>query len=901
MRPEPAAGKQGKDDEILPPGLIRVLDEIPHGVTVQNESGQLIYANKTAAQLIGYDSPAELLNTPAEKVLDRFEMLDEAGRPLPLDQLPGRIALREKRSAECVIRFRLKSSGKERISNIKSVPLHENSRALAINIFQDLTETKRQEEHRNFLLAAGKLLNSSLDYKATLSNIARLAVPHIADWCGVDIVGTNFSLERLVVAHEDQKKIPLAEELARKYPNQPGDKTGTYKVARSGQAEFYPIITEEMLKNSAKNPDHFRLLRQIGFHSAMIVPLRGQDAVLGTITFVNSDNSRSFDRADVGMAEELGRMAGLAVENASSFRKTEEALERQKAFIRIIWRSEESMRNLADAIPQIVWTAAADGQLDYYNRRWYEYTGHKKTEIRKIPDWFAAVHPEDSQSARETWQAALEKREEFKIECRLRNGIGEYRWHLGRAVPVFDSNGQVVKWFGTYTDIHDQKLAEEKVRYQAYHDTLTGLPNRIMLEKKMQDAMREADANGNQCAILFLDLDRFKVINDSLGHRIGDALLCEVAERLRHCTLRESDMVGRLGGDEFTILLTRIASTREAVRIARRVNNLLDSPIQVESHSFHISSSVGIAFYPMDGKDVHALFKNADLALYRAKAYGRNRYQLYNETMNQEANKRLGLENDLRQAIRGREFQLCYQPIVDISQNQVLGAEALVRWPHPQYGKLMPAEFIPVAEETGLILPIGKWVLQTACRDFKKWQSAGFAVPRISVNLSPLQFSDVHLLDHIEKVLKESRLGPECIDVEITESTAMDNIDRTIHKLKSLKHLGVQITIDDFGTGYSSLNYLRRFPLDKLKIDKSFVKHVLVEEQDATLIKTIISIGHTLNLKVVAEGVENARQAALLSTLGCDKLQGYYISPPLDFADATDWLKQRQNRLFSPA
>lgn len=429
-----------------------------------------------------------------------------------------------------------------------------------------------------------------------------------------------------------------------------------------------------------------------------------------------------------------------------------------------------------------------------------------------------------------------------------------------------------------------QRRVEEMFRHQASHDPLTGLPNRILFEDRLSLALAQAHRRGEILAVAFLDLDRFKTINDTLGHTVGDELLQSVAQRLVGC-LRQGDTIARWGGDEFTLLLPQIHCPEEAAKLAQQVLKCFKTPFRIGERELHITTSIGIALAPYDGEDTATLLKNADATMYRAKQQGKDNFQLYTPEMNQKALEQLVLANHLYKALNREEFLLHYQPQLDLETGQIVAMEALVRWQHPELGLVSPNQFIPLAEETGLIGAIGEWVLQAACAQNRAWQLAGLPPMRIAVNLSARQFQQQHLSQTIARVLAETRLEPCYLEVEITESIAMQDVDFTIKVLQELQQMGIQIAMDDFGTGYSSLATLRRFPLNTLKAAREFVNDITTDEKDAAIIKSIVALGHGLELKVIAEGVESIEQLKFLHAVKCDGMQGYLFTQPLP-ADA---------------
>ena len=437
-----------------------------------------------------------------------------------------------------------------------------------------------------------------------------------------------------------------------------------------------------------------------------------------------------------------------------------------------------------------------------------------------------------------------------------------------------------------------QRRVEDMIRHQASHDPLTGLPNRLLFDKRLSLALAYAHQSGEMLAVMFLDLDRFKTINDTLGHASGDQLLQRVAHRLAKC-LKPSDTIARWGGDEFTLILPQVRSAHDATKIARRILKTLKSSFDCQGQEIHVTTSIGIALAPYDGEDAETLLKNADMAMYRAKQQGKNDFQLYAPDMNTRALDQLVLANDLYRALNRGEFVLHYQPQVNLKTGQIVAMEALVRWQHPLRGLVPPIQFIPLAEETGQIKAIGEWVLQTACAQNRAWQDAGLPPIRMAVNLSARQFQQHNLVKSIDRVLAETGLEAQYLEVEITESIAMQDTSITVAILEELQARGVYISLDDFGTGYSSLATLKNFPLHTLKIDRAFVKDLTTDAKDAALIRAIVALGHGLNLGVIAEGVETAEQQEFLRSVGCDAMQGYFFSKPLPAA-AIAQLYQRQ-------
>ena len=454
-------------------------------------------------------------------------------------------------------------------------------------------------------------------------------------------------------------------------------------------------------------------------------------------------------------------------------------------------------------------------------------------------------------------------------------------------------NGEPAFYVASFTDVSASKEAEERIRELAYHDVLTGLPNRLLLLDRLEHALANAQRGRHHLAVMFIDLDRFKNINDSLGHATGDLLLKEVASRLR-CCIRDVDTVARLGGDEFVVVLENLEEEVDAVSVANKIQTAFNRPITVNGETLHVSTSIGIALYPEDGMNAETLMQNADTAMYQAKGQGCNNYQFFAPFMNEQAREKLVLENTLQEALSRDEFQLYYQPIIDIGTGAMVSAEALIRWDSPERGLIPPDKFIPIAEETGVIVPIGDWVIRQACRDLVSWKGMGFAPPRVSVNISPRQFRQPSLQARIRATLEATGVSAQQLELEMTESALMERPDQAARLLNELKSLGMGIVIDDFGTGYSSLAYLKKFPIDKLKIDRSFVRDLESDKSDREITLAVIALSHNLGLRVVAEGVETQTQLDFMHRHKCDYVQGFYYSKPMRGDAFTAYLSTRR-------
>jgi len=540
-------------------------------------------------------------------------------------------------------------------------------------------------------------------------------------------------------------------------------------------------------------------------------------------------------------------------------------------------RSEVEL-NRAQAIAQLgSWsfdpvTGRFDGSAEAYR-----IFGLARTDAIDLDTLLAVIHPDDREMVARALRQAVEG-DEFDIEYRILSGE-HIRWISSRAMVESNAEGKTVAIVGTSLDITDRKHAEERIDFLAHFDALTGLPNRAQMEDRLKYAISMAKRNKENIALMFIDLDRFKDINDTLGHSIGDGLLVLLAKRLRDM-LREQDVVSRFGGDEFIVMLPG-TEVRGISLVVQKLLEIIAQPYQVEHYDLNLTASVGIAIYPGDGEDLESLSKNADAAMYRAKQDGRNCFRFFTAEMQERSARNLQLVNDLRHALEREQFHVLYQPQLSLQDGRIVGAEALLRWQHPELGLVTPAEFIPVAEDSGLILPIGEWVMRHAVRQAKEWMENGSEPLVMAVNLSAVQFRHANLPDMVTRILEEEDLPPEYLELELTEGVAMNDPQSAIAMMDNLHDRGIRMSIDDFGTGYSSLSYLKKFKIYKLKIDQSFVRDISTDPEDKAIVSTIISMARNLGLKTIAEGVETAGQLSFLLEQGCDEVQGYYYSKPL--------------------
>jgi diguanylate cyclase (GGDEF)-like protein/PAS domain S-box-containing protein len=640
-------------------------------------------------------------------------------------------------------------------------------------------------------------------------------------------------------------------------------------VLQSGQ----PFWNADMVSSAATA--RAKIAREAGLRALFIMPISAAGTSLAAISF-NSRHIREPDRRFLTAVRIIGNQVGQILQRKLVEEDVRESEERFHSMTKLssdtYWEQDDEYRFT------VVSGIGAGGQeisTRLIGKKRWEQEYVNMTE----KDWVEHI-------------SVLDARKQFRdLElCRL-NESGQKVWTSVSGEPVLDRSGRFKGYRGVGKDITPRKHAEERVQYLAHHDGLTGLPNRAMFNELLTLAVQYGRRYHHQLAVMFIDLDRFKIINDTLGHEAGDLLLKDVSRRLRQA-LRTSDVVARLGGDEFVVLVQEVDEPSQMEIVARKLLSALIKPMTIMGQECRITGSIGICMFPADAEDEESLMKKADLAMYQAKEEGKNDVRFYSDKIKVHSFERLALEMSLRLALERKEFVLHYQAKLDLNTNSVTGMEALLRWMHPALGIVAPAQFIPLAEETGLILPIGRWVIKAACGQSVAWQRQGLPPLCMSVNLSARQFMDEDLIHDVKRALDESGLKPELLELEVTEGMVMQNIERTTKVLAAVKEMGVRLAIDDFGLGYSSLATLKRFPFDTLKVDRSFIRNLAADGDERAITEAIVAMGKTLSMTVVAAGVETKEQRAYLQDVACDEMQGFYFSKPIAEAEFAAFLRK---------
>jgi diguanylate cyclase (GGDEF)-like protein/PAS domain S-box-containing protein len=760
---------------------------------------------------------------------------------------------------------------------------------LDVAITRALTESRLRREKSSLMLQ----LREQLSLQAVLSKIGQTITSSLE----VDDVLRRIVEAGVHITHAEEGFLALIDEhtdrlFLRASKNIDEEKSKTMRIPVTDKLIGQVLETQKPVRTTTESAQDPLIKVSTGFfvHSLMHVPILSRGKPLGVLSMVNHSSQKPFKEKDEALITALAGYAAIALDNAGLYQQSQQELVVRRRIEDALRESEEryalAMRGSNDGL----WDWDLRTNQIYFSPRWKSMIGFGEEEFGQNPQaWFSRVHPDDLEKLHSDLQAHLDGSSAyFENEHRLLHKDGNYRWFQCRGQSVWDVDGRANRIAGSITDITDRKFAEQKLLHYAFYDKLTGLPNRALFVDHLGLAIERAKRREDyKFAVLFLDLDRFKDVNDSLGHLMGDELLIAVG-RLIQNRMRSTDTVARFGGDEFVILLDDIRHRDNALQIADWIHTALSMPFYLNQHEAYITASIGIVLSETGYQKPEDVLRDADIAMYHAKSHGKARYEVFDPEMRARVIDRLELANDLRRAIENQELCIHYQVIVSLATGKFSGLEALVRWQHPHRGLLAPREFISLAEETGLIIAIDRWVLREACRQFHNWQDE---IPSstdlsINVNISGKHINQSDFISYIENTLEETGVKPSNLTLEITESVIVENRETTIELCNQLKALGVRIQIDDFGIGYSSLSYLSEFPISALKIDQSFISKMTENSNDTNIIQAIVMLSQRLGVSVIAEGVETASQFNQLQAVGCEFGQGFYMSRPLDSIDS---------------
>jgi diguanylate cyclase (GGDEF)-like protein/PAS domain S-box-containing protein len=875
-----AGGEHSSDDVDPERYLAAIVESSADAIITTDLRSVIITWNQAASRLYGYDSE-EAIGQPVS-------LLAPTGRTAEQRSLVDQVL-----AGERVDHFeteRVRQDGTFVDVSVSMSALRDSSGGIrgVASITRDVSELKRSQRHITAAAAVSQALGDAhLEEPSMLAVIARQIAFALGDSCLIALTRADGSVGAIAYHHDDPEAAPLMRASV-------DPATFSTDIGLSGEV----MRTSKPLRLGFRDPSQLRAavherfrpwLERYPIYALLLAPIFNEGEVFGIMAVARSTIGREFDEQDETFAMDLGARAGLAVANARLYRAAREEVDQREAAEASLRESEERFRRLAENAPVVIfrYTWADKRGFEYVSPAVMNLLGYQPEELYSNPDpLFAAVDDSERRAAEDFYRNL--PRQGGVLMSRRRHKDGRLVWMETHVVPILDSNAEVVAYEGVTADVTAIRTAEAELVHHASHDDLTGLANRTLFLDKLNAALSGDAEQTSRVAVLFLDLDRFKVINDSLGHVRGDEVLRGVAERLGQC----SDVVARVGGDEFAILVDDLAEPAQAIELAHRIKEVFREPFFVDRQSVHSTVSIGIAFASESGPTAASdLLRHADAALYTAKEAGRDRHEVFDDRLTSRLHERLQIETELRSALERHEFVPYYQPIFDVTSGRLTGAELLVRWNHPTRGLLTAAEFIGSAEDCGLIAPLGEWVLDEAGRQQQSWLQAGFRL-EIAVNVSARQLNQPDTADKIAASLT-ILADPSLICLELTESALMQDADQSLARLAALKAVGVRLAIDDFGTGYSSLSYLQRFPVDTVKIDKSFVDGLGTDSHDTQIVGAILSMARALDLGSVAEGVETADQLDALGPLGCNQAQGYLLGRPMP-AEALDAILAEQ-------
>ncbi len=828
-----------------------VFAHLSDGVVIVDEDGRVAYVNGAFQRVFGYSSEEAVGATAHRFLPDPERPLEPAGL---LEPRAGGLAVGECQG--------LSKTGEPVHVELTISQLRREGRILRIGLLRDVRDRKLSEAIDSVIGEMIERVLKGFDQDRILPFVCRRLVdlfrlPLV--WIGTKEADGSIAVR----AAAGREGVDMSRIRDLRWDRGPRSMGPTGRATRLGATQMATV-------DDPAWSDILSSARDAGFAAIASIPLRSQQQVVGVLNLYTCDG---FGQGILRRLEVLAQRLGVAVQMVHDQRR----LRLQGA----------AMKAAANAI----FITDRNGIIEWVNDAFTRLSGYTEREVLGQTPRILNSGLQPTAFYEEFWRL-ITAGQVWRGEIVERRKDGSLYTVVQTVTPMVDADKGVTHFVVVHEDITERKQAEERIRFLSHYDNLTGLPNRTLFRERLRQAVGRCEANFESLALLFLDLDHFNRVNDTLGHDVGDRLLVQLVERLNSAA-RSADTVARIGGAEFAVVQTDLAGSEAAAALARRLIAAISEPFRIEEHEIHLGASVGISIYPNDAIDPDHLIKNADMAMYRAVREVPNGFRFFSNEMNEETRARLAMERDLRRALGRSEFMLHYQPFVEAESGRIVGLEALVRWEHPEQGMIGPGRFIPLAEETGLIVPLGEWVLREACRQVRHWLDKGLPVVPVSVNLSAQQLRQPDVVGLVRGIMDEYEVDGSLIELELTESSVMQDAGSAEKILTALAESGISLAIDDFGTGYSSLSYLKRFPVHKLKVDQSFVRDLTIDPNDAEIARAIIALGHSLGLRVVSEGVETVDQLRYLRSQGCDLIQGFLFSRPIPASEVMD-LIQRQ-------